>query len=398
LSLNYRNVDVAVIGGGPGGSTLAALLAKEGINAVILEKEKFPRFKIGESLLPYSMDILRKSGAFDIIDSGNFIRKYGAQFIDWRKEQEVYFDFQNSLDSDHPFSFEVQRSEFDSELLNHAKNLGTQVFQPEEVKNIIEKKDLIEIQTNMGRLNCRYLIDASGRNSVLGRLFKTRQRNKEFNNISMFSHFKNVKRSPGKNEGDIVVGILPDHCWSWLIPFKGEITSVGVVIDANKNKDAALSEDFIRQLFSAHPKLVHLMSGAKCIRPIQSVTNYSEKCTDFMGPRWLLLGDAAGFLDPVFSSGVHVALKSAELASLAVVEALKQDLPFNEVQAGISYPGELTKGIERFRSLLRLFYETDFVPAMEKVKKRPHTLQAFTAALGGDVWNEANPLFQSGVL
>ena len=390
--------DVAIIGGGPGGSTAAALLAKQGIRCAIIEKDEFPRFKIGESLLPYSTDILRKSGAMEVIDSGKYIRKYGAQFIDHRLENEIYFEFKEGIDSDHPYAFEVVRSEFDKDLIDHAISLGVEVFQPEKVISIEEHKTHIEIKTSERTISAKYVLDASGRNALLGRKKKLRSSTQEFNNIAVFTHFKNTKRGLGEREGDITIGVLPDHCWSWIIPFKGNECSVGIVVDAKKYSKADYNEELIREKLSCHPKFNDILENAESTRPVQMASNYSEKCSELTGPRWLLLGDAAGFLDPVFSSGVHIALKSADIASEVLAEAIKNDSLLTETELGRSYANELFKGMQRFRSLLKLFYDTDFVASMQKVLQRPNTLRAFTSAVGGDMWNDSNPLFSNKVL
>ena len=397
-ALMSKDYDVLIIGAGPGGSTAAALLAKQGIRTAIVEKDEFPRFKIGESLLPYSTDILRKSGAMEVVDSGKYIRKYGAQFIDHRFENEIYFEFKEGLDSDHPYAFEVVRSEFDKDLLEYAKSLGVDVFQPESVKSVLEKEEHIELQTTERTLTASYVIDASGRNALMGRKKKLRSSTQEFNNIAVFTHFKNTKRGLGEREGDITIGVLPDHCWSWIIPFKGNECSVGIVLDAKKHSKAEFTEDLIREKLSCHPKFNEILENAESIRPVQMASNYSERCSELTGPRWLLLGDAAGFLDPVFSSGVHIALKSADIASEVLTDAVKTNRLITETELGQNYANDLFKGMIRFRSLLRLFYHTDFVSSMQKVLHRPNTLRAFTSAVGGDMWNDKNPLFSNNVL
>ena len=173
---------------------------------------------------------------------------------------------------------------------------------------------------------------------------------------------------------------MPDHCWSWIIPFQGDQCSIGIVLDAKKHSKAELTEDLIREKLSCHPKFDEILENAEATRPVQMASNYSEKCSEITGPRWLLLGDAAGFLDPVFSSGVHIALKSADLASEVIINAAKYDRILTDTELGQNYANELFKGMQRFRSLLNLFYDTDFISSMQKVLHRPNTLKAFTVS------------------
>ena len=145
--MSPNSFDVIVIGGGPGGSTAATLLSQKGLNVALFEQEEFPRFKIGESLLPYSMDVLKKSGVFPKIDSGKYIKKYGASFIDYRYDDPIYFEFANGLDNEHPYAFEVPREMFDQDLLDHAKENGVEVFQPVRVQEISLLQDSVQVKT-----------------------------------------------------------------------------------------------------------------------------------------------------------------------------------------------------------------------------------------------------------
>lgn len=390
--------DVAIIGAGPGGSTLAAILAQQGVKVAIIEKQVFPYFKVGESLLPYSMDILRRSGVFEKINSGKYIRKYGAQFLDHRDASEVYFEFRYGLDDDHPHAFQVERAEFDYDLLKHAASVGAKVYQPENVELISESTDFVEIETDQRIFKVKYLADASGRRAMMGQKLKIRTRNKGFNNVAVFGHFEDLKRPPGRQAGDIIVGILPNKAWSWMIPFEGPITSVGVVVDAVTYKGATFDEAFLRERLNTHPRLIEAMEKARLVRPIQQASNYSESCGDFVGPRWILVGDAATFLDPVFSTGVHVSLQSASFAADVIQEALQKKIGINDTQLGKTYKDRVLLGVTRLKSLLRMFYDTDFVSAMKKTMTRKEAMKSFTSVVGGDAWNDNNELFKMNVL
>jgi flavin-dependent dehydrogenase len=390
--------DVIIIGAGPGGSTLAAILAQKGVDVAIIEKQVFPWFKVGESLLPYSMDILKRSGAFEKIDSGKYIRKYGAQFLDHREQGEVYFEFLHALDEQHPFAFQVERAEFDHDLLKHAASVGAKVYQPETVERIVETEKDVTVETDKHIFHGKFLADSSGRRAMMGQQLKIRTRKNGFNNVAVFSHFENVKRPPERQAGDIIIGILPNKAWSWMIPFTGPITSVGVVVDAQTYKGCEFNEAFLRERLCTHPKLESAMADAKCMRPTQMASNYSESCTSFLGSRWILVGDAATFLDPVFSTGVHVSLQSASFAADVVLEALEKNVTLPQTVFGPSYESRVLLGVTRLKSLLRMFYDTDFIPAMKKAMKRTEIMKSFTSVVGGDAWNDENELFKMNVL
>ena len=391
--------DVIIIGAGPGGSTLAALLARKGYDVAIVEKDVYPKFKIGESLLPYSSDILRESGAFAKIDSGKYIRKYGAEFVDYRERETVYFEFAGGLDGDHPYAWEVERKEFDNDLLEHARESGARIYQPRAVTAIHENESPVRLETNEGELTCRFVVDATGRAAFLGNRMGIRHRNDDFNNVAVFSHFSGVKRREGKRAGDIIIAVLPDHSWSWTIPFLDGRTSVGVVCNSKLYKEYPNRLDYIRARLSVHPLLVENMAGSELLLEPGHQGNYSHTCSTYMGRSWLLLGDAAAFLDPIFSSGVHISLTSARLATRAIHAALSGGSPdLRETPEGHAYEPELRKGTHRFRTMLNMFYTTEYVAQMKKALQRKEICKAFTSAVGGDMWNDENPLFQLGVL
>lgn len=173
---------------------------------------------------------------------------------------------------------------------------------------------------------------------------------------------------------------------------------MGVVVDALTHKGRVYDENFLLERLNTHPKLKKDMANAKMLRPVQTASNYSEKCSQMVGPRWILVGDAATFLDPVFSTGVHVSLKSSEFAHEVLSEALAKNCLITETEKGPGYGAKVTLGVKRLRSLLRLFYDTDFVPSMRKTQKRKHTMAAFTSVVGGDAWNDDNELFKMNIL
>lgn len=389
---------VIVIGGGPAGSTLGALLAKESIDVAIIEKEEFPRFHIGESLLPASMPIFKKSGFWDVLNSGKYIKKYGARFVDYRLPEEIYFGFSDGINPDIPMAFEVPRDEFDKDILKHAASCGATVYQPENVLNVSFDEGAGKVVTENQTYQGQYIIDASGRRSFLGSRNKNRVANHDLNNVGVFAHFTGVKRAPGKKEGDITIGVLPGKAWSWTIPFKGDVTSVGVVCSSQHFDKSIELDTHLKNYLHTSKLLQAAMESAERVSEVRVISNYSHRCEKLFGPRWLLVGDAAVFLDPIFSSGVHVGVQSAALAATTIQNALKSDSLLTDNQLGGIYQKEFTRGVRRFHSLISLFYDDHFVQRMTKTLTLNRMRKAFTSVVAGDMWNEENFLFERGVL
>ncbi|MEM7645902.1 MAG: NAD(P)/FAD-dependent oxidoreductase [Pseudomonadota bacterium] len=394
-----QHFDSIVIGAGPGGSTLATLLARKGMKIALIEQDHFPRFKIGESLLPHSMDVLKESGVFEKIDSGKYIRKYGATFMDFREDEPIHFEFANGLDDQHSFAFEVPREEFDKDLLDHAIESGVSCFQPCKVISVDLSTTPCRLVTSEGDFTCDYVVDATGRSALLGNELKVRIKNEHFiNNVAVFNHYSGVKRDLQQSEGDIILGILPENSWSWHIPFKGDVTSVGVVCSNETLKKHKTSVDPIREMLDCHPHFQRVMREAKPLRDQQVASNYSYSSGEKIGKNFILVGDAATFLDPVFSSGVHISLTSAHLAAQVISQAFEEKTDLNLTTMGQTYAADLQKGVDRFQSLLLLFYKTAFIQHMKKVIKMDHIYRSFTSAFSGDMWNDSNCLFRMGVL
>lgn len=389
---------VVIVGGGPGGSSAAAWLAKSGVDVALIERENYPRFHIGESLLPATMPLLRETGAHARIDSGKYIRKYGARFIDYQNDDQIYFEFQGGLDPTIPTAFEVPRAEFDRDLLEHARDCGATLYQPERVREVELGKAGVRLRCDGDEYQAEYLIDASGRDSVVGKQLGLRRANKELNNIAVFAHYRGVRRQPGLREGDITIGLLPHRGWSWSIPFKGELTSVGVVCSSAQFDGAGDLPAYLQRCLLGSEHVRQDMEHAEVHNEVMAIGNYSHTCDTFYGDRWLLAGDAAMFLDPIFSSGVHLAVGSSLRAAQVIERALPEGASLADNGSGADYEATVRRGAERFKSIIRLFYDGDFVGGMKKVLQRENMRKGFTSVVAGDVWNEENFLFQKGVL
>ncbi len=393
-----NNYDVVIIGGGPGGSTAATFLAQKGYSALIIERENFPRFHIGESLLPATMPIFKEMGFYEVLDSGKYIRKYGARFVDYETDDEIYFGFDDGLNPDIPMAFEVPRGEFDEDILQFAVKAGAHLKQPERVVEVKTSASHSEVVTNKGTYQAKFVIDTTGRDAFLGKRLTSRQVNKDLNNCALFAHYHDLKRYEGRSEGDITIGLLPNRAWTWLIPFQGDRASVGIVCSSSQmgsrpNDMAGYMEEWLNK----SPRIRDIMANAQRATEVTMIGNYSHTSEKLFGPRWILAGDAAVFLDPIFSTGVHVAVSSGKFAAEAIDQALRSGITF-EHGLGETYQERVLRGVRRFRSLVGLFYEGQFVAQMKKTLVRDNMRRGFTSLVAGDVWNESNFLFEKQLI
>jgi len=333
----YDEVSVLVIGGGPGGSTAAALLAKDGIDVLLLEREEFPRYHIGESLLPACVPTLQMSGAIDAVAAHGFQVKRGGVFR-WGKDEWI-LDWDKMVDPP-AWSWEVDRAEYDHILLRNASAQGAQVVEKATVRNVVFDGDrpvAVEWVHDGGDVRTtrfRYLIDASGRTGVLAKQhLDIRTRHDVFQNVAIWAYWDGAGLLPGNPEGGINVVTAPDGWW-WNIPLAGNRHSVGLVThkdDFGARRPGYPSlQDYYLDRLHGDPTMHSLVEGARFAGPVRAEQDYSYAADRFCGPGYVMVGDAACFLDPLLSTGVHLAQYSATLAAAAIATAHRGEMTEQE--------------------------------------------------------------------
>lgn len=307
--------DVLVIGGGPGGAAIAALLAQRGRDVVLIDKARHPRFQIGESLLPLNIPLLEKLGVADEIKQIG-LPKYGAEFVSPWHSKPVTFDFVNAVDKSHPYAYQVRRSSFDDILFRNAERKRARTFEACRATAVefhaagaavTVRRDNNEAQ----QWQTRFVVDASGRDTLLGNQFGNKQRSKKNNSAAIFGHFSGATRLTGKAEGNITLFWF-DHGWFWFIPLQDGTTSIGAVCWPYYMKSRETNpEAFFFATIALCPALAARLRDATLIAPVTATGNYSYEVKRAAGRNYLLLGDAFTFVDPVFSTGVLFAMQGA---------------------------------------------------------------------------------------
>jgi len=357
--------DVAVVGGGPGGSSAATALARHGKRVLLLERERFPRFHIGESQLPWSNEVFRVLGADQAIASAGFVKKWGASFRPPDSTTEQYADFAAAVETPTPQTFQVLRERFDEVLLRHSERCGVTVreghrlldaaFDAEAVTLRFADADGIERNARVG-----VVVDASGRAGVLAKRFGRHEYDPLLRNIAVHAQYEGIPRAEGRRAGDIRMFTRPDMGWLWLIPLSDTVTSVGAVIPkaVHQRETKATAEESLAHYLAATPPAASLLERARRVSPARVDVDYSYLATQMAGDRWVAVGDAAAFLDPIFSTGVLLAMQGG----LDAAEAIDAGLRTGDLsqRAFARYERIVRKRYHHFRRFAIGFYDQAF--------------------------------------
>ncbi len=375
--------DAIVMGGGPAGSTTATRLAQAGRRVVLLEREAFPRFHIGESLLPGCLPLFDKLGVHDAIANAGFLPKHAAEFVSADGSFERRYPFADGMVPGLPSAYEVDRDRFDQILLDNAKKQGVEVRQPAEVKSFSIEADRVEVRLRDGEtLAGQVLVDATGQRSLVAGRFELRQMDPELKNFAIYSHFEGAARASGDREGDITIVLVPDGWW-WVIPLAGDRTSLGKVAPSRALAGRRADESYFTEEIAATPYLRERFAGATRSAPVRTTSDYAYQSRQYAGDRWLLCGDAAAFLDPVFSTGVYL----ANVGGFRAAEAVEQALSTGRFSRRTfrRYERWLEHAVGTYRKFVKGFYTPEFVEILMNPTDIMGMRQAVTSLLAGEV-------------
>ena len=377
--------DVLVVGGGPGGSTAATLLARGGLSVAVAEREAFPRFHVGESLLPANLPVFERLGVVDRIRQARFLVKYGASFHDQESGLEYTFYFREGQPWP-SYSFEVPRADFDKLLLDNAvAQPGVTLLQPATVDGVAFDDGGVTAQLEAAgvrrEVRARFLVDATGRDALLASRHGRREPMPGLGKVALFAHFRGARRWSGREEGNIRIYVFPDG-WFWWIPFSGDVTSVGCVLHARtvRGREGSLDELF-DEMVARCERVRDGLAGAERITRVHTAANFSYRVTPVVGDRFLCVGDAITFVDPIFSAGVFIAMQSAELASAEIRRAFRENRFSAARFAG--YERRVARGTGRFLRFIRQYYEPSFLDIFLRPTEKAGILDAVTGVLAG---------------
>ena len=384
---------VAVLGGGPAGTTVATLLAQRGIDVKLFDRERFPRFHIGESLMTETWWTFERLGVLDRLKASDFPRKYSVQFISERGNASRPFYFFETNSHESSGTWQVDRAEFDAMLLENARDKGVDVRTGAEAKRVLfEGTRAVGVEVTFAdgettTVRADVVADATGLHALLGRQLKLLRPDPSLRKAALFAHFEGAYRDSGKDEGaTIILHTRGNRGWFWNIPLSRDRVSLGVVGSVGELiKGRGRPQEILDEEISNCPTVKERLKDSRQISAAHVVNDFSYRATRVAGDGWVLLGDAFGFIDPVYSTGVFLALKSGEMAADAIVTALeKENVCGSELG---SFGGELARAMEALRKLVCAFYTPGFSFA-DFVAEHPEHRNRLVDLLTGNVFKE----------
>ena len=386
--MSEKAYDAVIIGGGPGGSAAGTFLAKAGKRALILEKEHFPRFHIGESLLPYNRKLFEEMGVLERLEAAGFPRKLGAQFHIGNDSKALKLVFSNGCYTRETTAFQVERAVFDDILLKHARATGVEVREGWTVTGFASGPEQITVeardeQGQKSSFSAAFLIDASGRGNFTGNREGLRVIHPHLKKLAIFGHFEQVRLDEGTPGGDTVIVRL-DNKWFWIIPVSATKISVGCVMDQDEFAQAKQSPaEVFERVWRSSAAMRVRMQDAKQVGPIQATSDFSYYNRRLTSHRLLRVGDAAGFMDPIFSAGVYLAMYSAKLAAKVVVDCVNAGDP--GARRLKQYEKRIFRAMRFYWEMVEGYYTQPFMELFMEPRPKFNLPSAIVAILAGEL-------------
>ena len=385
------DVDVLIIGAGPAGAMAAAQLQRGGFKLLVVEKQTFPRFVIGESLLPHTMDLLKEVGLLEAVEKCDFMKKTGAVFM--RGNQVCNFDFANQSGAGWQYTYQVPRAEFDQAIADAVQARGVDFRYGHSVTavNFSDAHADVTLEQPDGTrrsVTARFVLDCSGYGRVLPRLLDLEAPSKYPVRESLFTHVIGDVRPPEREQGKIWVCVHPGGAWIWIIPFSNGKTSVGVVAEPEFfARYPGEPEAQLRAIVMSEPNAAARLADMRVVFPPQRIKGFACSVKKLFGPQFALAGNATEFLDPVFSSGVTLAMESG----LRAAQVLTRQLQGQPVDWQTEYADHVMQGVNTFRSYVTAWYDEKLPTILFAAQRNPDIMRQICSVLAGYVWDKSNP-------